>query len=450
MMVVAAAFTFAACGEPEATEPGPGPEPTGKKLATPVLKSEQTETSFTITWDAVTGADSYIVNFDGKNNNVTECTFTVEDLNAGDYTVRVKAQGAGYEDSDNAKIVVTLTGLTSVDWFTQTVSLPENGTVIDEENGTVVNSYDAFFFDWKGTGVTDLKFVIFETAGIPATQQEIVANMNDGNAVLASVNGEEGYHGVVGQLYGSTSYTIFVKVKNGEGQEFFTSNEIKTGEVVVPEITKAWLGSYSAYTEKIVDFEAETDNIKDQRTDFTFDVELIEGTANEVWVYGLSIIPDTPAYGVILPAQEGDETFLCLMNMASLYELNGGYVAAWLAYCAVGAAADDLTAGHTFVTGEYYAMVFQKSADGTIEYKPGNGQLSDERYFEVAAFDVVALNMNEGTLGFLQDNEGNGFVQWKLGEVKDVTKTNATPSVNNAPAKQLELGKVLPYSVVAY
>ena len=69
MAVLAAMFAFVACtegtGEPQ-DKPQDKPQK-GGKLATPELSETHTETSFTISWNAVSGAEAYMVNFGGKN-----------------------------------------------------------------------------------------------------------------------------------------------------------------------------------------------------------------------------------------------------------------------------------------------------------------------------------------------------------------------------------------------
>ena len=124
MMIAAAVFSFAACENGSDDHGSQGGGNNGGKLATPQLSETHTETSITVSWGAVENAEAYIVNLAGKTYNTEACEYTFENLNAGKYTIRVGATAAGYEDSDLAKIEVTLTGATEVDWFTQTVSLP--------------------------------------------------------------------------------------------------------------------------------------------------------------------------------------------------------------------------------------------------------------------------------------------------------------------------------------
>ena len=141
MMAFAAVFALTACGEDTPggdNTGGNGGGNNGAKLATPELSETHTETSITVSWGAIENAEVYVVNFDGKNYTTEQLTYTFENVNAGNYTIRVVARAEGYKDSDPAKINVTITGATEVDWFTQTVSLPAaEGETVDYGEGKV-------------------------------------------------------------------------------------------------------------------------------------------------------------------------------------------------------------------------------------------------------------------------------------------------------------------------
>ena len=442
-MMIAAAFAFVACGDPIDDE-----TVGGGKLATPQLSETHTETSITVSWGAVENAEAYIVNLAGKTYNTEACEYTFENLNAGKYTIRVGATAAGYEDSDLAKIEVTLTGATEVDWFTQTVSLPDVDETVDYGNGQVVvyQPYNGVKALWKGTGVADIKYALFESESIAdATDAQIKNNLktfDDINGALELINSADGLEVIYGGCIGSTTYTACVWVKNEAGVEFFTKEEITTDPAVVSEATKAWLGTWNAYTEKVVDLTAETNPVKDQRTDFTFTVSLVPGTADEVMVDGVSIIGEgTPAYGQVI--EQDGVNYLVLINQVAIADIGNGYAATWLSYC-------DLSDGSaTFVLGDYGAISLAMADDGTITYEAGAGKLGDGSIsFEVAAFDVLGLS-SDGTLGILQDSEGNGYTTWKYGEWKDVKKSaSAQARVMNASARTLSVGSILPMSVV--
>ena len=444
MMIAVAAFGFAACettGEDDGQGGGQGGGNKGGKLATPEVTETHTETSFTLTWGAIENAEAYMLNLDGTFYNTEECSYTFENLNAGSYTVRVKATAEGYEESEWAKITVVLTGLTEVDWFTQTLSLPG-----EEDAADGYMPYNGVKVLWKGTGVADIQYALFATEGLAdATDAQIKAQLSsfDANKVteaLQLINSEEGLEVIYGGCTGSTSYTAYVLVKNEAGLEFFTKSEITTAEAVVSEATKAWLGTYTAYTEKIVDLTAQTNPIKDQKTNFAFTVSVAPGTADEVWVDGISIMgTNAPAYGQVF--EEEGVKYLALINQVAIADVGNGYYATWLPYCEL------KNGGATFVTGQFGAIYLAMAEDGSITYIPGEGTVGDKGDFTVAAFDVIALG--DGGLGILSDKDGNEFKDWKYGDWKEIKKSEtAAARVMNAPAKQFFVGKLLPESML--
>ena len=70
MLIAAAALSFAAC-EPENPQDKPN---TGAKLETPAPTAEAGETYIVVSWEAITGADSYTLNLKGKNYTTSETT----------------------------------------------------------------------------------------------------------------------------------------------------------------------------------------------------------------------------------------------------------------------------------------------------------------------------------------------------------------------------------------
>ncbi len=444
IMIAAAVFAFAAC-EKGGDDTGSTGNGTGTKqqLATPQLSETHTETSITVTWAPVENAEAYKVGLGGKYYDTEECTYTFENLNAGTYEILVMALADGYTNSEIAKISVELTGATSVDWFTQTLSLPEADETVDYGNGQtlVYQPYDSVKVLWKGTGVTDLKYALFETAD---AEGATIAQIKEQMTTLVDTAGEynlinsEGLEVYFSGCYGSTSYTAYVLVKNEAGIEFLTKNEITTAEAVVTEATKAWLGTWSAYTEKIIDLKVQT--TKEQRTDFTFTVSVVPGTTDEVMVDGVSIIGNNvPAFGQVVE-KEGIN-YLVLMNQFAISDLGDGLVATWLPYCML----DDGTG--TFVLGQFGAIYLAMDADGSITWIPGEGQLEDGANFTVAAFDVLAYG--QGAIGTISDNNGTEYKDWKYGEWKDIKKSTSTQArVMNASARKLSVGSILPMSVV--
>lgn len=436
-MMIAAAFAFAACGgdgnEPEV------PTVDGNKLEAPVIEVvDVTETSFTVRWEAVAGADSYSVNMKGDNYTTEELSYTFENLNAGEYSVRVKAVGKGYEDSKySAAVVATITGATSVNWFTQTLTLSAE----DAENG--IYPFNAVDFYWKGTGVKDLNYGLFETAALEgASDKDIIARLNtlgsDANEILSLVNGE-GFGAQFTGLMGSTSYTMCTWVKNGAGQEFLAKAEVTTEETIIPEETKAWLGDWTAYTEKTLDIAQQTYTIVDERRDFKLTITSIPGYTHEVFVDGFSEM------GTGLPMQATVEgNMLGIWNQVMVQDLGEGWYATWLSVCGLG------SGGYTWVTGQYPTYLLEMAADGSITCTMYEGELQSGDTFTALGMDIVGLNPDEGSLSLLTDRETEEpYSIFKIGEIKGMTKAAApTAKVFSKKQPKLVLGEVLPASIV--
>ena len=439
--VLAAMFAFAACSN-ESAEGEPAPTPSSKKLATPVLTETHTETSITVAWEAVTNAESYIVNLGGKNYTTAECTYTFENLNAGEYTIRVKAQGTGYDSSDNAKITVTLTGLTSVDWFTQELIVLDEA--VELQNGTICQPYNALMFTWKGNGVADLQYAMFATADLEGVKDGDIKAALSGlgtniDTILSYVNSEDGFMSVFSDLIGSTSYTLCALVKNAQGVECLVKSVATTAEAVVTDGLKRWLGSYSAQTSKMVDIESDPLAITDKVTEFTFDVYHMEGTADQVYVDGLSELGKENYMTGAVITEEGVD-YLCVTAFEAFAELSEGWYAVWIPYCSLD------NGNHTFVTGNFYGYVFAMNADGSIEFIPGSGELNNGALFTVEAID--ALGYSDQGLGILSLQDGSAFSNWKYGAITNIAKTEAAASAKAAQAKNFTVGSALAASVV--
>lgn len=436
MAVLATMFAFVAC-EPTPSTGNPDEPVKGGKLATPELSETHTETSLTISWNAVSGAEAYMVNFGGKNYTTAELSYTFENLNAGEYTVRVKATGKGYDDSDNAKITVTLTGLTEVNWFTQEVFLAESA-----EEG--ITKFNSVWFTWQGEGVADVQYGLFETESLAGVADADIKGELSGfdyqtlEKVLTSVNSAEGFTNVFGPgLDGSTSYTLCTLVKNAEGLEFLAKNEITTEEAQQIEAVKRWVGTYSAQTNQMVDVAAETIAPVDKVTNFTFTVEATPGTADEVMVYGLSELdPELPAIGYAMTYEGLD--YLCVYAGEAIADLGENWYAVWFPLCSKGN-------GYTFVSGNFEAYFFAMDAEGNIEFIPGSGELNDGSQFSVVAMDFLAFNgQNIGLLGL---EDGSDFKDWKYGPISNIVKTDAAAAVASKSVKNFTVNKTIPASV---
>lgn len=387
MMIAAAVFAFAACektGEDDGTTGGGNK---GGKLATPELAETHTETSFTLTWGAVENAGAYMLNLDGKFYNTEECSYTFENLNAGSYTVRVKATAEGYEESDWAKITVSLTGATSVDWFTQTLSLPEVDETIDYGNGQVATyqPYNGVKALWQGTGVSDFKYALYETARIEeASDAQIKANLttfDDINGALELINSAEGLEVIFGGCAANTSYTAYVLVTNEAGQEFFTHNEITTEGFETPAETQAWIGTWNAKTSQVISIDdTGKGTLSAQEQTFNFTVSASATDPYVVVIDGLSVLgEDNPTIGYV-----GENT-LTIMTSFSIGTDANGIEYMWLPYVYL----DGELAGLNNFGAEVPAHFLTMAEDGTVTGETGK---FEAKYNDGTAVDVEVVS----------------------------------------------------------
>lgn len=433
IMMVAAAFAFAACTPSDEPTPDPKPTPGGAKLEAPVPTAEAGDTFINVSWDAVKNATSYTLNLKGKNYTTTETSYKFENLNKGEYTIRVKATGEGYKDSDFGTVTATVTGATSVSWFTQTATARAEEVAID--------------FCWQGEGVVSLSYNVFTTESAnQVTDDVIIANLYAlGSEDLAYVNSAEGLSAYFDEgLLGSTSYTVFAYVTNGEGVEFLARTEVVTAEAIPAAEALAWVGNWSAYTEKVAayDSNAKTFVIQDQRNDLALTIAMQEGTTNDVIVYGLSKLgQDIPAFGTASVAEDGTNV-LYIWSFQNIGDIGEGYYAYWMTYCSL---ADG---SHTFVTGVFPAWILVMDATGNVTCEMYTGELKDGSIFTAQATDVFALNPDAGSIGFMSLDEAgtpNNIINY--GPMKGIQKAAAAQSVA-APTTLKVSDVILPASVV--
>ena len=310
MMIAAAAISFAACGED--TPDGPvNPTPNGSKLETPVPEAtEVAETEFTIAWEAIANADSYTVNLKGKNYTTAETSYKFENMNAGEYTVRVKATGEGYKDSDFGQVVVTLTGATSVTWFESSVAPAEE----NPEKG--YGPYNAVAFTWKGTGVKSLSYGLYISENLMSVDDETIKDALTaiGAEDLAVVNSAEGLSAVIGPISGGTTYTMCLLVTNEAGIEFFSKEEVTTETAEASDAAKAWAGTWTVNSTKKYSIDQNGDGtVVDGAETFTVNITTSPNDPDEVVIDGWSVLGEGfTTYGSV----EGD----------TLYILNGTYL----------------------------------------------------------------------------------------------------------------------------
>lgn len=450
MAVIAAMFAFASCEYlPDGAIPD-GLIPEGTKLATPVVEIvDVTETGFTAKWAAVEGATSYAISTnisDQKLVNTSETSYKFENLNKGEYTVRVKASGEGKEDSDFSEVKkATLTGATSADWFTQTVALVEDSA---ENRAMGRYTFNAVDFVWKGTGVKELVYGMFETESIASmSDEDIVSNMQyslDGE-MLAEVNSAEGFARTFTSLQGSTSYTLCAYVTNEANVKYLAKGSVTTTETQLTDQAKAWIGTWTAKSNEILawvtvqDEDINGDNVVDEKDAYT-DLQVkagelpyelaitpYPGYTDFAFIDGLSVWgADMPNLAQFIIGQQG-QNYLVVANGTILDE---NYGIEWATVCEINGYTGIPDGTLSFVGGGYETFIFELTADGVV-CQMGAGYLNEEgtATFEAVSTDVYVANGNSYYL-YGEDANGDGalgddevFTEYHAGAITGFVKT---------------------------
>lgn len=412
MAVIAAMFAFASC---EAT-PDVDETPSSTKLATPVVEIvDVTETGFTAKWAAVEGATSYAISTnitDQKLVNTSEASYKFENLNKGEYTVRVKASGEGKEDSDFSEVKkVTITGATSADWFTQTVALVE-----DNADNRAIGRYpfNAVDFVWKGTGVKELVYGMFETEKIASmSDEDIVSSMQyslDGEE-LAEVNSAEGFARTFTGLQGSTNYTLCAYVTNEAGVKYLAKNSVTTAEPQLTDQAKAWIGTWTAKSTEILawvtvqsDEDLNGDEIVDEK-DAYIDLQVQDGEmpyelaitpypgyTTVAFIDGLSVWgADMPNLAYFEIGNQGQNYLIVLNDTA----LDPDYGIVWATVCEINGYTGIPDGTLSFVGDAYETFIFELTDNGVV-CQMGSGYLNAEKTatFEAVSTDVYVAEGN--------------------------------------------------------
>ena len=333
MMMIAAAALFAACGETPETPEQPGGGTAGNKLETPAPTAEAGDTFFTVSWEAIANADSYTLNLKGKNYTTAETSYKFENLNAGEYTVRVKATGEGYKDSDFGTVTVTLTGATEVNWFTVTAQ----PAAVNEEKG--YGPYNAIDFVWKGTDVKSLAYGLYYADNlIGVADKDIKAALTEvGADVVAAVNSEEGFAGVFGPIDGGTTFAMCLLVTNAQGIEFFTKVEVTTETAEPSEAALAWIGTWEVKsTQKYSIDDKGNGTVVEEGDTFTVTITAGASDPNEVIVDGWSVLGEGfTTYGSV----DGDQLYILNGTNLGVSE-DGSFYYYWLGWYDFGLSID--------------------------------------------------------------------------------------------------------------
>ena len=203
------------------------------------------------------------------------------------------------------------------------------------------------------------------------------------------------------------------------------------------DVVNSWIGTYTAYTEQLIDFSTDGNDIINQRTDFTITVSEYEEYSDWCLVSGLSVLGEE--YVTLGQIVEGDGvSSLIISNMVQLSDVGSGYYATWFSFAEVS------DGSQSFVRGDFGAMTFVMSADGTIEYMPRVGKFSDGNAYVVTGYDHLAYAPETGDFAYFTDAQ-----VWKYGEIKGITKIDSPYARTMSESKkQLKVGEIIPASMV--
>ena len=454
MVAVAAMFTFAACGGDEATDT-PKPQPGNGdpvQLEKPVVTiTNQTEDGFTVTWEPVANATGYLVYVNKDlQPNTTETSYTFTELNGGEYKPRVKALGDGVKYTDSSysdAVTVNIAGASSVNWFTQTLSLAEN----TEENAAKgVNSSNTVVFNWKGTDVQSIFYYFLYEEEFELSDATIKNNLEglgeDEATWIAEVNSAEGCTLSFGNLPANSQFKLYTLVTNKAGKEFFAKSEaITTDNLILTTAAATYAGTWTAKTLKMVEFAEEGDIVTDEESTFELNITPYENYSSYLVVDGLSVLGT--GYPVLAYTEYlEDGVVMYVVNGSVIYEIGSGQYLGWGAF---GDVVMPTVTGIYHIGGKYPALMFFGDAQGAITTQGYEGELQGGGTFTVTGYDVAIVNAEASVLGLVQFEDGTVVDTFRYGVPQLTEKTaDYTPSAQPQSAKASAVAGVVPVSCV--
>lgn len=382
-------FSLASCEK----EPAPQPEPETNPLATPVLSiAEQTETAFTISWEAVENAAGYTYIFQEEaSQTTTETSVSFSDLKAGKYTVKVKANAPAdseFTDSKYAEIAVTIEEALPEDWFTQTVftqDSPENN----------VTSYNSIFVSYASEDVKEVRCIYAPAATSSGmSDEEVIAAMDDKSILPADfideINSKGGITLFFKGLEPNTEYEVMTYATHNSGATKLLRDKATTAEV--PELdpdAEKWLGEWTVTSTQTLVWAIDGQYLAPEVTDepMTFDVRIEANEENLsqllVWGWCHALSEDVPAL-----AQLDENKNLAMMNLVQVGNADDqGFVPTW---CAVA----NTEKGVNLITGDFAPYTFALDGE-TAESTAYEGELNDGSTFKVVNFEIYALSQTQ-------------------------------------------------------
>lgn len=396
-MAISAAVVMASCEKETqgGEDPQPEPKPTEPvQLATPELSVEnQTSTSFTVTWKAVSNADSYTYTLnDGTAQTTTSTSAEFSELAAGTYTVKVMAtsEDENYTDSEWASTSVTLE---------EAVEETFNLEVFLDEFDSYTR-YNSLWYTITGSGVSAVKYCCTDNVGL---SEEVVINTlvsgseNEGiyslgSDELAMLATPEGFSsGFIG-LDSATEYELDFYVTFASGQSTLYRETITTESAPdAGEEVEKWLGTWAISSDKSFSWvsDGQSYSIQVEDTPMSGTITISAGTGNQVVIDGLSALGEGETTTANVTA---DGKLELINNLAIGSADEDGYVPMW---AAVGELS---TGGYSVINGNFIPFSFTLEGD-TATGTPYVGTIQGGATFTVVSYEIFEINMSAGYLG---------------------------------------------------
>lgn len=377
-----AAAAFAACAVMVSCEKE-NEGPTSRALAAPVLTVETTESTLTVSWNAITNAENYSYVFQNEAEETTsETSVTFSDLENGTYTVKVKANApAGSEEYTDSKYAETSATIGTPSNLTFTITVTDvtyNSANVNILPSDMSASY-TFFVGYQSD---------FNSFTTPEEYVEAMIAQNGFDVYT----GEQG--GTISPLNQNTE---FVAVACGIDNSGTVTSEVAVKSFATEtapadtELDK-WVGEWTATFEKTLVWTEGSKylepSVEDRPMTRTLTMEINPDDPQQLLIYGWTVLDDAvPAFA--MTAEDGVS-----LAVYSGYQVGDadsqGFTPTW-------AGTSELNGQVTLITGQYpaYTLTLNGEEATSTLYE---GQLQDQTPFTTLGLEIYALGSSQFTI----------------------------------------------------
>lgn len=374
-----AAAAFAACAVMVSCEKE-NEGPTSRALAAPVLTVETTESTLTVSWNAITNAENYSYVFQNEAEETTsETSVTFSDLENGTYTVKVKANApAGSEEYTDSKYAETSATIGTPSNLTFTITVTDvtyNSANVNILPSDMSASY-TFFVGYQSD---------FNSFTTPEEYVEAMIAQNGFDVYT----GEQG--GTISQLNQNTE---FVAVACGIDNSGTVTSEVAVKSFATEtapadtELDK-WVGEWTATFEKTLVWTEGSKylepSVEDRPMTRTLTMAINPDDPQQLLIYGWTVLDDAvPAFA--MTAEDGVS-----LAVYSGYQVGDadsqGFAPTW-------AGTSELNGQVTLITGQYpaYTLTLNGEEATSTLYE---GQLQDQTPFTTLGLEIYALGSGQ-------------------------------------------------------